>query len=238
MTTPAIRDAMALFTLVDTPPVDPTELQWFDISGAVHDQEHADVEPLMTYRPPFDKCFVVYRGPSKSHALYEVMFLVSGDDPEVGITIAMWKGPYGQRPHNLPAMVYLVDGDMLRYGPIDENDKVDEGSAKLMLAVVGSWYKALAKGTEAHTPFILPTFTNRRKIAQGKLPSYDWRTVVIGAKSAKGPSLGGTHASPREHDRRGHLRRLRSGKNVWVKPCKVGSAALGAVFHDYEVKVA
>ncbi len=47
---------------------------------------------------------------------------------------------------------------------------------------------------------------------------------------------GATHASPRLHDRRGHLRRLASGKNVWVKSCKVGDASKGAIFHDYAIK--
>jgi hypothetical protein len=238
MTTPAIRDAMALFTLVDSP-ADPTELQWFDISHAVSDQSYATVEPLMTYRPPFAKSIVVYRGKSKSYELYDMMMIVAGDDPEEGIIVTMWKGPYGQRPRVLPSMVYLVDGTMLRYGPsTDDGEPVEKGDANLMLAMVGAWYSALSTGAEAHTPYIKPTFTNKRKIAAGKAPTYDWRTVIIGAKSAKGESKGGTHASPREHDRRGHLRRLRTGKNVWVKPCKVGSAALGSVFHDYEVRAA
>lgn len=61
------------------------------------------------------------------------------------------------------------------------------------------------------------------------------RTVIIEPSQAKAHPTGGTHASPRLHDRRGHLRRLRGGKNVWVRPCKVGDASLGAVFHDYEV---
>jgi hypothetical protein len=38
------------------------------------------------------------------------------------------------------------------------------------------------------------------------------------------------------HERRGHLRRLKTGKNVWVKSCKVGDASKGAIFHDYAIK--
>ena len=37
------------------------------------------------------------------------------------------------------------------------------------------------------------------------------------------------------HSKHWNLRRLRNGKNVWVLPCKVGNAALGTVFKDYEV---
>lgn len=237
MTTPAIRDAMALFTSINSP-ADPTELQWFDISHALSDQSYSTVEPLMKYRPPFQKNIVVYRGKSKSHERYEMIMIVAGDDPEEGVIVTMWKGPHGERPRVLPSMVYLVDGNMLRYGPsTDDGEPVEKGDANLMLAMVGAWYSALSAGAEAHTPYIKPTFTNKRKIAAGKAPTYDWRTVIIGAKSARGESKGGTHASPREHDRRGHLRRLRSGKNVWVKSCKVGLTSLGSVFHDYEVRL-
>ena len=233
MTTPLLRSAMQLAIDGGT---DPTEMQWFDISGAINDQTHAAVEPLMTYRPPFEKCMVVWGGKTKRHDRYETMMLLAGTDPEEGITVATWKGPAGQRPRTLPLLVYLVDGDMLRYGPVDENETISEEEAKLILAMVGSFYNALASGVRMHQPFVNPTFTNRRKIAAGKTPSYDWRTVIIEPQKPKGPSLGGTHASPRLHDRRGHIRRLRSGKNVWVKPCKVGDASKGTVFKDYEVR--
>jgi hypothetical protein len=45
--------------------------------------------------------------------------------------------------------------------------------------------------------------------------------------------LGGTHASPREHDRRGHLRRLPGEKTTWVRSCKVGKPDAGRVMKDY-----
>lgn len=233
MTTPMIRSAMQL--AIDGG-MDPTELNWFDISGAITDQTNAATEPLMTYRPPFERCMVVASLPTKSHKQYEVMMLIAGTDPEEGITVAMWKGPAGQRPRTLPLLVYLVDGDMLRYGPVEEDETIDEEEAKLTLSTVSCFYDALSKGAEFHQPYVKPTFTNKRKIAAGKTPSYDWHTVIIEPQKPRGPSLGGTHASPRLHDRRGHIRRLSSGKNVWVKPCKVGDASKGAVFKDYEVR--
>jgi hypothetical protein len=94
----------------------------------------------------------------------------------------------------------------------------------------------LAKGGTAQVPQIKQTFTNKRKIAQGKPPAYDWKTVVIAPIKPRSEYRGGTHASPRQHDRRGHMRRLKNGKTVWVKSCKVGLASLGSVFHDYQLK--
>ena len=105
----------------------------------------------------------------------------------------------------------------------------------MILGFVSAWYESLSRRSEAYVPSVAQTFTNRRKIAQGKIPAYDWRTVIIEPIAPRQEAKGGTHASPRQHDRRGHLRRLRSGKNVWVKPHKVGDPSLGVIFHDYQI---
>jgi hypothetical protein len=238
MTTAILRDAMRLALAAG---LDPTELQWFDISAAIQDQaEVGFAEQIARYRPPFPKCMVVSRGQSAHHAQYDLFMLVVGEDPEEGITIATWKGPTGLRPRSLPLMVYAADGDVVRYGAVDEDARLSEQEAASLLAMVAAWYRHLAAGSQSDQPYVKPTFTNQRKIAAGKPPTYDWHTVKIGAASVTrttAQACGGTHASPREHDRRGHLRRLRSGKNVWVRPCKVGSPERGAVFKDYQVVV-
>lgn len=56
-----------------------------------------------------------------------------------------------------------------------------------------------------------------------------------GVKSERKAHQGGTHASPRQHERRGHWRTYRSGKRVWVKNCVVGDPSLGHVKHAYVV---
>jgi hypothetical protein len=48
-------------------------------------------------------------------------------------------------------------------------------------------------------------------------------------------SQGGTHASPREHLRRGHVRRLKEGRCVWVNATIVCRGASGSVEKDYKV---
>ena len=78
------------------------------------------------------------------------------------------------------------------------------------------------------------TFTNRRKKSQGKPLSYDWRTISVPDQIRSSTPGTGTHASPRAHDRRGHWRIVKN-KKVWVKPCRVGDASKGSVFHDYKV---
>lgn len=235
MTTQLVRDSMKLMADAD---IDIVDIKWFDLSGGFTDQQRADLDPVMTHRPPFDKCFVVWKGKTKTHASYEVLMLVAGNDPEDGITVSMWKGPTGTRLRPIPAMFYFIEGDQIRYGAVNDDEPVDKELAELMLAQVGVWYGLMDRRIEAYVPTVRDTFTNRRKMQQGKAPFFDWTTVYIEPAKSRSDSKGGTHASPRLHDRRGHLRRLTTGKNVWVKACKVGDASKGAIFHDYKIEAA
>ena len=49
--------------------------------------------------------------------------------------------------------------------------------------------------------------------------------------------LGGSHASPRFHVRRGHIRRFQDGRRTWVKQCTVGNISDGRIDKDYKVHV-
>ena len=233
MTTPFVLSTMKW--MIDSD-LDPAQFHWFDLSGAFANTDRANLDPIMTHRPPFERNFVVWKGATRNHPHYEVLMMIAGNDPEEGIAVSMWKGAAGRMPTAIPPMVYLIEDNQIRYGPAEENDVIEKEVAELILAMVAGWYSAMDKKVDAYYPVVADTFTNRRKIAQGKKPTYEWRTVVIEPTQAKAPPRGGTHASPRLHDRRGHIRRLKTGKNVWVRSCKVGKAELGTIFHDYQIK--
>lgn len=233
MTTQLIRSTMRFMSDAG---IDPTELQWFDATGMFQDKTHVESDPLLECRPPFEKCMVVFQGKATSGKTMEMFMTVVGTDPEDGIALSVWRAPAGGRPVPSPILVYAVDDGLVRYGAADENEKIEEKEAQMILGFVSAWYKSISQKCQSHKPVARDTFTNRRKIEQGKAPTYDWTTVEIEPVKARSEDKGGTHASPRLHDRRGHLRRLRNGKNVWVKPCKVGDASKGTVFHDYVIK--
>jgi hypothetical protein len=234
MTTQLIRDVMKIVS--DQGVVDPVSLHWFDATGCLTDQSEQSQDPLYFSKPPFSRCMVCWEGKSKNHQRMRMWVMVAGDNPEEGIALGLWRQPGGVAPIPSPSMIYMVDGGLIRYGPTDEGVTIDQTEAEMIIGFVSAWYGSLSRRCEAHTPITAQTFTNQRKILQGKAPKYEWRTVMIEPLQARSEGLGGTHASPRQHDRRGHVRRLRSGKNVWVKACKVGDASLGAVFHDYQIK--
>jgi hypothetical protein len=80
---------------------------------------------------------------------------------------------------------------------------------------------------------------NQRRIKDGKTPFYETRTLWIDVPSGSkdsGDWQGGTHRSPRQHLRRGHIRNLRSGKKVWVNAAVVGAKENGFIKKDYAIK--
>jgi len=82
---------------------------------------------------------------------------------------------------------------------------------------------------------------NAQKIARGNRPKFEWVTTVIEPRTTA-PALvlhkGGTHASPKPHERRAHFRRLKSGKSVLVRSTVINKDKMGDkgfVFHDYQM---
>jgi len=83
-------------------------------------------------------------------------------------------------------------------------------------------------GTEVLRP-------NREALkARAPLDSYEYHILTIEPNEERTPSQerGGTHASPRTHLRRGHIRHLSSGKKVWVNSCLVNPGH-GMIEKDY-----
>ena len=77
---------------------------------------------------------------------------------------------------------------------------------------------------------------NDRRIKDGKVPFYETKILVVNSKSKEVDKThkGGTHASPKQHLRRGHIRRLPKG-NIWINNCVVGKIENGFVDKYYNV---
>lgn len=97
-----------------------------------------------------------------------------------------------------------------------------------------------AEASVAKPAFIGSEHLNKKRIKKGKRPFFDWTTIEVKPKAAS-VDLGGTHASPKPHMRRGHVRRLKSGKIVVVKSMIINKHKMpeeGFVFHDYVMAAA
>lgn len=77
---------------------------------------------------------------------------------------------------------------------------------------------------------------NQSRVSKGKTPFFTYRFLRIPALKVDSVAAGATHSSPRMHLRRGHLRRLQTGKVTWVRNTIVGNPELGAVEKTYVVR--
>lgn len=73
----------------------------------------------------------------------------------------------------------------------------------------------------------------RARVKKGKQPLFSYWTLHLTGPKARGVPLGGTHASPRLHLRKGHPRQYADGSAIWIDPTMVGNKSLGMVHKDY-----
>lgn len=84
----------------------------------------------------------------------------------------------------------------------------------------------------------VPLKLNKKRASKGRVPFYEFKIVEIKQTKCVVEEHDVIHSdreSPRYHARRGHIRHLGTGKNVWVKPCWVGSPELGMIGKDYKL---
>jgi hypothetical protein len=95
-----------------------------------------------------------------------------------------------------------------------------------------------ARGIEIQTE-PAPAKLNRRRAKKNKPPLYEHHVLKIGGYSSNGRVLGvgASHASPRAHWRRGHIRTIRRGtpqqKRIAIPACLINGP--GFVSKDYEI---
>ena len=115
------------------------------------------------------------------------------------------------------------------------SEKTEYDAVKPIHKMVVEVLKRISNRTEGYRPTPKNTFINRKRQTKGKTLLFDWHTVTIAPSKEKNESLGGTHASPRRHQARGHWRKYKSGKQIWIKECWKGDASRGVVFKDYKM---
>ncbi|NSX94442.1 hypothetical protein [Agrobacterium tumefaciens] len=112
------------------------------------------------------------------------------------------------------------------------NDTRDEGLALLQACAVLNCENVATKDIEA------PAKLNKARIAKGKQPFFSYKILALTADRVVAGGAGdgtGTHASPRLHLRRGHLRRL-PDKTIWVRATMIGaSSGTGVVSKEYRL---
>lgn len=80
-----------------------------------------------------------------------------------------------------------------------------------------------------------PEALNKKRLKANKRPFFSYKVLTLKNENQQIMAPGsGSHASPRVHLRRGHIRRL-EGRTVWINASVVGNKSLGMIQKDYRI---
>lgn len=203
----------------------PEQATWFDL-GHMSSTESQRVEADLVMHLPFDRTALC--GIDKNGEKF-ALWLAAGNG-SVAVGGCTSTGRY------LSPFAYVSTPEGIRY--YRGESEISESEVKQMFRMTVACLLALSDCTDAYQPTIKSNSpTNARRIAKGKPPLiYDWHTVILEPSRPASEPQGGTHATPRRHQCRGHWRNCKSGKRVWVKDCWKGDASKGTVFKDYKAQ--
>lgn len=77
---------------------------------------------------------------------------------------------------------------------------------------------------------------NKSAARRGALRFDEYKTLVVRPAMGIGGSGDSDRRAPREHLRRGHIRRLPNGHKIWIQSCVVAAGAVGRVNKNYDMR--
>lgn len=117
---------------------------------------------------------------------------------------------------------------------IDSKNSGEVEMAKMAIGFVRAFLSALNCTNVRRVEHKPDAKLQKARAKRGKQPLFSYWTLELDlSRPESSERLGGTHASPRLHLRRGHPRQYAAGKWTWVQPCVVGNKAAGMIHKDY-----
>lgn len=212
----------------------PEKSTWFDL-GQMSRSDNASVQSDVIMKLPYENTGIV--GIDKDGVKFALW--LSGSEETVtvgGVSKNGYVGVDGRGAfgHYFDPFSYTLTPEGIGYYTGDQT--IDEKDVKQLFRMTCACLVKLHNCTQAHQPAIKAnSLTNKRRMAKGKPPLiYDWHTINLELARQKTSLQGGTHATPRRHQCRGHWRNCKLGKRVWVKECWKGDASKGTIFKDYK----
>lgn len=127
--------------------------------------------------------------------------------------------------------------DLLNDGRLSmEQDSAHAGELRADVTVVVQACHALRAGASLQSASE-KIASRRKKFSAKGVGGFTYHILNVPSHSPTSANSGGeTHASPRQHIRRAHIRKLPSGTLTFVRQCFVGSNENGVVHKNYRLK--
>jgi len=220
--TPLIKEMVKMVLDAD---LDPTQMQWFDMSESLKEWVEFSQRKYLLHPAPYKNMMLCGRLKQQGTFMLSVL-----TEQKKAIVTGWILRPTGY--DQLGSFLISEHNGEPKTGEVD--GPINPQNQSTMCAILAMFYASLDMRVQAYVP--TPHKANVSRAKRGLKPLYDWRTIVIEPSQAKQKPQGGTHASPRRHQARGHWRTYQSGKRGWVRECFRGDANKGAVFKDYQIK--
>lgn len=204
--------------------------------GPVEGYDNLPMETRL-FRLPFQSCWLEFTVQVDDSSSERRKFGIVAADEQTGETglVIFQKLQVAWTFSGAAVLKRSPDGDKIVY-------QFASGDAKERLlpivVLVGVFLTALNCCNVTRTEHRPDPALQRARAKRGKQPLFSCWTLDIdlGHEQTDRESMGGTHASPRLHLRRGHARQYAPGKYCWVQPHVVGNKAAGMVHKDYAVR--
>jgi len=173
-----------------------------------------------------------------------ILVCVQNDDEDIIVIPIIYA--HGKWERNVPAVCIHTNRKEVVQGTLGlfvtvENVKLSEFNEKLKRWVLHSTYRPLIgllnilACSNVSLEKSEPPKLKARNGIKGRRPFDTYHILVINANKKSGKSGGnGGHQSPREHLRRGHIRRLED-KSIWVNACVVSAGHGPKIDKAYKV---
>jgi hypothetical protein len=220
--TPLIKEMVKVVLDAD---LDPTQMQWFDMSESLKEWVEFSQRKYLLHPAPYKNMMLCGRLKQQGTFMLSVL-----TEQKTAIVTGWILRPTGY--DQIGSFLIAEHNGEPKTGEVD--GPINPQNQSTMCAILAMFYASLDTRVQAYVP--TPHKANVSRAKRGLKPLYDWRTIVIEPSQVKQKPQGGTHASPRRHQARGHWRTYQSGKRGWVRECFRGDASKGAVFKDYQIK--
>lgn len=226
-----------------------------DFGVLIEDPEFRGIRTAGRINVPFQTIALEYTGSqavvdASPRANVKTIVLVGEVDEETAYIQRLWFGENyatGRKMWNfVPEVLFdkelLFDGDgksriYFLEPELPIVSGVDEIHALYEFWATISFFNALAC-KNVHIEKSPAKSTKQGKKVKTALPFDDYHFLTVdvpGKAGVRSEGLGGSHRSPREHLRRGHIRRLDSGP-IWVNACVVNAGIGSKVGKSYLVR--
>jgi len=168
-------------------------------------------------------------------------FLASFDTGEELTMVTFWRDPrYEGGEWSLRGIVVdKIGHDLTTFGCLPDDLAMKEQNAYFR-QMVFRFLSALNCVNVQRKELSPDSRLQRARAKRKKQPLFSTWTLELNIPptDTAESQLGGTHAPPRLHLRRGHPRQYAPGKWCWVQPHVVGDKTIGLVHKDYAAKAA